>query len=603
MRYVSLIVVIGLMMGSLQARNLDKVPPCEKVAYPLDWKRHTIGKLWLVLTNMGTIGGAWEAGYSGLHAEFPPGSLEEHLCGAGVWIGAIVEGEPYVTTGYEGWAGPWFECYPTQNEWDTIWVVETADTFYDIPYWTPYVKVSAQDFVARYFDNTRLDIPYHHPLNIEIIQRSYSWGYGFLQDFIYVDYKIINLNETDTLHQAYVGFFVDGDVGRFTDPAAGEPHIWEDDFTWFDPDRMMAVIQDAPGGPDGDALSPLGIRIIQTPGDMSQLQMSFHWYRGEESPRTDRERYDTLSSGGIMPNQTPEEAMDTRFLFGFGPFEILPGDTLPLTVAVLCGDGLNDFLSNADWAESLYVWNFHVPLPPPPPKVTAYPEDRAVHLVWDDTPESYYDPWRLDGNNYPFEGYRVYKSTSGVGGPWTLIFECDRADNRWGFNVGLTHEFWDYGLPNCMPVYYSVTAFAAPDTVFQLEEFLESAVEQNIIEVLPGPPADTTGKEKVMIIPNPYRGDFDYTSIGWEYPRPGLAWTEEDRRIVFMNLPPHCKIRIYTLGGDLVREIEHNDPVVGWESWDLLSSEHQAIAPGIYIYSVENLDTGDVQVGKFVVIK
>ncbi|OYV02604.1 hypothetical protein CGW93_04635 [candidate division bacterium WOR-3 4484_18] len=154
-----------------------------------------------------------------------------------------------------------------------------------------------------------------------------------------------------------------------------------------------------------------------------------------------------------------------------------------------------------------------------------------------------------------------------------------------------------------MPIYYSVTAFATPDTVFQLEEFLESAVEQNIITVLPGPPADTTGKKKVLVVPNPYRGDFDYTSIRWEYPRPGLAWTEEDRRIVFMNLPPHCKIRVYTLGGDLVREIEHNDPVVGWESWDLLSSEYQAIAPGIYIYSVENLQTGDIQVGKFVVIK
>jgi len=56
MRYVSLIVVIGLVMGSLQARTLEKAPPCEKAAYPLDWKRHNIGKLWLVLTNMGTIG-------------------------------------------------------------------------------------------------------------------------------------------------------------------------------------------------------------------------------------------------------------------------------------------------------------------------------------------------------------------------------------------------------------------------------------------------------------------------------------------------------------------------------------------------------------------
>ncbi len=41
----------------------------------------------------------------------------------------------------------------------------------------------------------------------------------------------------------------------------------------------------------------------------------------------------------------------------------------------------------------------------------------------------------------------------------------------------------------------------------------------------------------------------------------------------------------------------------GFEDWDMTSYAVQAIASGIYLFTVEDTQTGKVQVGKFVVIK
>ncbi|MEP0827272.1 MAG: hypothetical protein HRF51_02010, partial [bacterium] len=59
-------------------------------------------------------------------------------------------------------------------------------------------------------------------------------------------------------------------------------------------------------------------------------------------------------------------------------------------------------------------------------------------------------------------------------------------------------------------------------------------------------------------------------------------------------------IRIYTLGGDLVRTLEHNDGT-GTADWNLLSRDGLDISPGIYIYSVES-EYGS-RLGRFAVIK
>jgi hypothetical protein len=73
-----------------------------------------------------------------------------------------------------------------------------------------------------------------------------------------------------------------------------------------------------------------------------------------------------------------------------------------------------------------------------------------------------------------------------------------------------------------------------------------------------------------------------------------------------VNLPARATIRIYTLDGDLVREIRHEPGGMFTETgsvawWDLITKNTQAVVSGIYLYAVES-ELG-TQAGKIVIIK
>jgi hypothetical protein len=152
--------------------------------------------------------------------------------------------------------------------------------------------------------------------------------------------------------------------------------------------------------------------------------------------------------------------------------------------------------------------------------------------------------------------------------------------------------------------YYTATAFSKPDTStgFPSQESSRNRIAKFAV---PGPaPREEVGK--VAVVPNPYRGDISYYVFNppWEKSDPSRnIWLEQDRRILFINLPEKCEIKVYSLAGDLVATLFHDDPVEGYEPWNLTSSVGQAIASGIYLFSVKNRRSGEVQVGKFVIVK
>jgi hypothetical protein len=69
----------------------------------------------------------------------------------------------------------------------------------------------------------------------------------------------------------------------------------------------------------------------------------------------------------------------------------------------------------------------------------------------------------------------------------------------------------------------------------------------------------------------------------------------------FINLPPVAKIRIYTVAGDLVAELHHNDPVRDFERWNLKNGRGLDVSSGIYIYRVEA--TNFFRQDRFVIIR
>jgi hypothetical protein len=109
----------------------------------------------------------------------------------------------------------------------------------------------------------------------------------------------------------------------------------------------------------------------------------------------------------------------------------------------------------------------------------------------------------------------------------------------------------------------------------------------------------------VYVYPNPYRIDAGYQQAGFE----GRAQTDRSpdriRAVNFANLPAKCTIRIYSLDGDLIKEIKHDadpsDPTSGHDSWDLITRNTQLIVSGLYYWTVERED-GKTQIGKLMVI-
>lgn len=112
---------------------------------------------------------------------------------------------------------------------------------------------------------------------------------------------------------------------------------------------------------------------------------------------------------------------------------------------------------------------------------------------------------------------------------------------------------------------------------------------------IPLPPAKGN-LDDVVVVPNPYIGSAD-----WEGWAPSLV---RELRIAFMNLPNKCTIDIYTISGNWVDRIEHNDANYGTAYWDLANFATEVgiqIASGVYIYHIDAPGIGE-KIGKFAVI-
>jgi len=100
----------------------------------------------------------------------------------------------------------------------------------------------------------------------------------------------------------------------------------------------------------------------------------------------------------------------------------------------------------------------------------------------------------------------------------------------------------------------AVTAFDQGDPKDSLES-LESSLSATLKRVFPGTiPNTSVASLSPYVYPNPY-----YAGAEWE----GNRQFEEDRKIIFANLPAHCIIKVFTPDGDLVKTIQHSQAYSG----------------------------------------
>lgn len=161
-------------------------------------------------------------------------------------------------------------------------------------------------------------------------------------------------------------------------------------------------------------------------------------------------------------------------------------------------------------------------------------------------------------------------------------------------------------LVSTVPYFVSVTAFdfGSPETGL---EPLETSKQLTATEVYAaGSAAEASGTmPNAYIYPNPFRIDANYRANGFEGRGRDDLPEYRTYRINFANIPPRCWIRIYTLDGDLVKELRHDEPVdspvARHETWDLVTRNRQLVVSGLYYWSIE-ADDGRTQIGKLVVL-
>ena len=103
----------------------------------------------------------------------------------------------------------------------------------------------------------------------------------------------------------------------------------------------------------------------------------------------------------------------------------------------------------------------------------------------------------------------------------------------------------------------------------------------------------------------------------------GMVLRRDLEKFISLILPADCEITIYTLAGDVIKQIQHNassngsdirwfeiyasdgkQKLTGGEhAWDFVTDYDQAVATGLYLFTVKNSKTGEIKTGKFLIVK
>ena len=510
-----------------------------------------------------------------------------------------------------------------------------------------YGAVSDNDLYCSYTDTSHFPLlEGHTPLGIKVIQKSYAWRAKFTDAILSMEYQFINVG-SQALSGVYIGIYADPDVGPTFSPSYKNRN-----FEGYMPQLRTMYVHN----PVDKGSTPIGLALLDYTRPLPIEEFRFNWNLFWDVPLivpsgSDAFFYSYISGrtplptgGDIRANGSPYDLGDVYLWFSIGPYTMQPGDTLRLAIAFVCGSGIdqgsNTIRENASRAHMLYSRNYHFPGRPPSPSLSVEQGFKKNTLRWGGTVEGVWprDTWD-DLNKYVetlpdtswrrrdpppghtrggriFKGYRVYRSEDPSGNPstFTLLRQFEVKDSPAETVTPLDSVFIDSNLVQGRVYWYTVTSFGVPDyAVINYHDF-DGGGKTDTIAVAFNESDLLDNRQRVelsfsvskklgdvFVVPNPYRVDQDYTfeNGGWE--GRSSTWTENDRSIRFIHLPPKCTIRVYSLSGDVITTLYHEDATQGDLQWNLISESNRALASGVYIFTVES-DFGK-QVGKFVLIR
>ena len=671
-----------------------------------------VGRMGLTVNNFGTFGRPTvRSNTQGPPSlAFPRGSGIEHLFEAGIWIGAIVDGQVRVSTssvdasaGYStGGQGFEFTQLSSIKERSKL----TSSSNYSSS------AISHQDFLMTQTDSfvvipgTSVPISGHqNPLGAVINLETYAWNFPFADFFVICNYTIKNAS-SNRWDSVYLGAFADMVVRNVNYTRDAGTAFFNKGRNGINKDYMSFYAYQS-FGDDIDftksygAIQFLGIdwrgmffnpnkpdTFLKAGLPAPRLNYNFWNFNSIatpwNTPGSEQERYEKLSttidSTLLFAGDGPIAGVPANWLqlISNGPLvSVEPGESFTYTIAFVCakqrepltylppssayiytspaseteltaslkrtrttylGEDVNEngvYLPELDLNANGKLDRYLLSEPPTSPKSKVVPSENKIEVYWDKSAEYSVDPIsRLQD----FEGYRVYRSNIGDDLKLNLIEDANRigqwdsAGNDVGFNNGFdaialkepvtfegdtTKYYYKYTLDNVSNGWQYlvvVTAFDQGDKRIDVEP-LESSFTENETRAFPGALTNEfkAGAKKVGVYPNPYN-----TSAAWD------GATSRTRKLYFYNLPAKSEIHVYTSSGDLVATMNHDAATykgegIGWSTtygntekttmsggehaWDVLSESKTQLTTGVYLFTVKDLTTGEMQRGNFAIIK
>ncbi len=467
-RIVVIALVFAMMIPVLFAKtNID----LNKTNKSLDVKWLRSNGFWMTVNNYGQhavkegavqAGGYWT--YQSADAQY--------IYGAGIWIGAIVDGVKHVSNGYDPDDGS-SEFTPGEigssfvdSQWK-VYLSSDAD-------WPLSEKKSVLDTYSVFHDadpnpsqgsagNT------HFPLNVEVSQTSYLWNYPTNNDIVFILYDITN-SGTSALEDMYLAITCDPDIGGATDDLVG-----------FDSDHNIGYAYDLDGHESWGHAGYVGYDFLESANGLT----AFKIFSIDVAPATDVQRYNLMSGYNMagdnyQPFDVDSGPADKRFMLCTGPVDLAVGASTRVVIAIFPGYELGDdttttvvgedsrtyftLIGNSNSAQFIYDNNYLLPAAPKEPIAAVRALDKKIYLSWDTASETFADPYYVVASDplspvydptyieFDFAGYRVYRAPT-VAGPWTAIATIPLD--------GLQHFYEDTNVYNGIMYHYKVVAFDA----------------------------------------------------------------------------------------------------------------------------------------------
>lgn len=317
------------------------------------------------------------------------------------------------------------------------------------------------------------------------------------------------------------------------------------------------------------------------------------------------DQYSGAGSGGISQAQ------------GFGPYTLKPGDSIRIVIAEAAG-GLSheqcqsigakwfkeeqpytlptggtatnkDVYKNAwvytgrdslmkTFLRALQVYRSNMVIPQAPPAPESFEISSGGNRI--------NLKWASNAETYPtFNGYEVYRAIGKNDTTYELIFQCTKSS--------VANEYNDMTAERGKSYYYYIQSIDdgsantfEPGTTLKSSAFLTRTIEGAYLRR----PAAEDWKTNLRVVPNP----FNIKNATLQYPK-------ETNKLMFLNLPEECTIKIFTERGDLIETLQHTSGSGDQEWWNITSSR-QIVVSGIYIAHFET-PAGESTYRKFIIIR